>query len=320
MKKTALIFLLPLIAIVGCNSSTKPAAANDMQADSLHVPQNKYLTDQQLQDQVNQEIKDLLSVANDARISDANEIINLTEQAVQNILDSTYTRATENLEEAIGKAEVLTTSRPDLSMIPLDIQIGSRDLVADIGTVKEMKKEAEHLTNKGDIQSARHLLDNMASELEISAPMLPMATYPDALSLAAAALKNNNPDDALILLNTALNTVYIETWYVPLPLIRAERMLSEVSTLLEKGNKTSEVNTLLENAEYQIRFAEALGYGKKDREFQELYTSIKQIKSEVNKENAGDSAGLTQKLRTKLKSFKERISRSSDETHQQKTE
>jgi len=307
MKKTILLVLLAA-AIAGCNK-TETTDTPVSSADSLKVPENKYLSDQQLQTQVDQEIKDLLALANDERISDANEIINLTEQAVQNILDSAYPSAIENLEEAIGKAEVLTTSRPDLSLIPLDVEISSRDLVADINVVKEIEKEVEHMTKKGDVQSARHLLNNLASELEISTPMLPMETYPDALSQAARVLNENNPDEALILLSTALNTVVVETWNVPLPLIRAEKMLAEASTLLEKGDKADDVQILLENAEYQIHFAEALGYGKKDKEFKELYSAIKQIKQELKKDSQGDSVGLTHKLRDKLKTFKERISK-----------
>lgn len=303
-----LLLLFLAVAFAGCNKKeTKGTAVSS--ADSLKVPVSNYLSDQQLQVQVDQEINDLLSLANDERISDANEIINLSQHAVQNILDSTYTKAIETLEEAIGKAEVLTTSRPDLSLIPLDVQITSRDLVANIDAVKGIEKEAEHLMNMGYLQSARHLLTGLASELEITTPMLPMETYPDALSLAAKALNNNNPDEALILLNTALNTVFVETYYIPLPLIRAERMLSEMSTLMEKGGKTKEVQILMENAEYQIHFAEALGYGKKDKEFEELYSSIKQIKQELGKESKGDSAGLTKKLTEKLKTFKERISK-----------
>ena len=307
MKKIMLLVLLA-VAIAGCNKK-ETNGTTVSSADSLKIPENKYLSEQQLQTQVDQEIKDLLSLANDERISDANEIIRLTEQAVQNILDSTYTSAIENLEEAIGKAKVLTTSRPDLSLIPLDVQISSLDLIADINVVKDIEKEAEYLLKKGHMQSARHLLNDLASELEISTPMLPMETYPDALSQAARVLNENNPDEALILLNTALNTVLVETWNVPLPLIRAERMLAEASTLLEKGDGADDVHVLLENAEYQIHFAEALGYGKKDNEFKELYSAIKQIQQELNKDGQGDSAGLTNKLRDKLKTFKERISK-----------
>lgn len=318
MKKTMVLLLL-VAAITGCNT-TETTGTAESSADSLKVPEKKYLSDQQLQAQVDQEISDLLSLANDARISDANEIIDLTQQVVQNILDSTYTEAIDNLEEAIGKAEVLTTSRPDLNLIPLDVQVTSRDLVADIDVLREIKKEAAYLTKKGYLQSARHLLSDLASEIEISTPMIPMETYPDALAMAASALSDNHPDEALILLNTALNTVFVETWYVPLPLIRAERMLAEVSNLLGKEDKTEEIHTLLENAEYQIHFAEALGYGKMDNEFKELYAATKEIKQEVKKENQGDSAGLTNTLRDKLKTFKERISKPEQPADQQETE
>jgi hypothetical protein len=186
--------------------------------------------------------------------------------------------AIDKLEDAVGKAAIMTAARPELSLFPLDVQVITRDLVADIDVLREIRKEADWLTDKGYLQAARHLLNDLASELEIRTPMLPVATYPDALTLAAKSLEEQKPDEALIYLNTALSTVFIETKYIPLPLIRAERMLEEVSTLLEEEDKDAEIATLLENAEYQIRFAETLGYGKKDEEFRELYSAIKEIR------------------------------------------
>lgn len=85
-------------------------------------------------------------------------------------------------------------------------------------------------------------------------------------------------------------------------------MVAEVSGLLNQKDTDNDINTLLENAEYQIRFAEALGYGKKDKEFEEIYSAIQELKQELKKDNNGNSAGLTKKLREKLKLFKERIS------------
>ena len=303
------MFLLALV-FAGCNKTESVVGVSDAQLDSLNVPSKKYLTEVQLQDQVDQEIRDILTLANDERIADAIQIIGLTEQAVKHILDSSYTEATAKLEDAIGKAVVMTASRPDLSLFPLDVQITTRDVITDMDLLWGIRKEADRLTDQGYLQAARHLLKDLASEIEITTPMLPVATYPNALSLAAKALSEDKPDEALIILNTALSTVFVETRYVPLPLIRAERMLSEVSTLLEKGDKDADLNTLLENAEYQIHFAEALGYGKKDKEFEEMYSAIKKIKKEIKKVKNGDSADLTLKLREKLKTFKEKISKS----------
>jgi hypothetical protein len=314
--KIITLLLLALVA-VGCNKEKQADSTESTRSDTLQVPNAKYLSEQQLQDQVDQEIRNTLSLANDERIVDAVKIIAYTEEAIKHILDSNYTEATAKLEDAIGKAAVMTAARPDLSFFPLDVQITTRDLIADIDALKEIRKEADHLTDKGYLQAARHLLKDLASELEITTPMLPVATYPNALSMAAKALSDNKPDEALIILNTALSTVFVETKYVPLPLIRAERILEEVSALLEEEDRDTDINTLLENAEYQIRFAEALGYGKKDKEFEELYSAIEEIKQELKKAGDGDSAGLTGKLRDKLNNFKERISNSTEEVNKE---
>ncbi|HDS07530.1 MAG TPA: YfdX family protein, partial [Bacteroides sp.] len=277
-------------------------------ADSIRVPEKKYLTEQQLQEQVNKEIRDALELANDERITDAIRIIRLTEEAISHVLDSNYVEAIANLEDAIGKAAVMTAARPDLRLFPLDVQVTVRDLIADPEMLKEIRKEADRMTDKGYLQAARHLLQDLASEIQISKPMLPVATYPDALSEAARALNEGEHEEALFILNTALGTVFVETVYVPLPLIRAERMLAEVSTLLEQEDKVDDIHTLLDNAEYEIRFAEALGYGKHDKEFGELYEAISDIRKEMKKEGEGESANLTEKLREKLRIFKGRIS------------
>ncbi len=317
MKRAKILLLLALM-IAGCNDSEKESTSvSNSSIDSLNVPEIKYLSEQQLQDKVDQEIKDILSLANDERIEDAVQIIAYTEEAIKHIIDSNYVDATEKLEDAIGKSAVMTAARPELSFFPLDVHVTTRDLVIDIDALKEIRKEADRLTDEGYLQAARHLLKDLASELEISTPMLPVATYPTALSMAAKALNDNKPDEALIILNTALSTVFIETKYVPLPLIRAERMLEEISILLEKEEKNADnINTLLENAEYQIRFAEALGYGKRDREFEELYSAIKEIKSELKKDD-GDSASLTKELRSKLNNFKQNISKAKQDNSKQ---
>ena len=280
-----------------------------VQSDTLKSPEKQYLTELQLQDQVDKEIREVLSLANDERFNDAIEIISLTEDAVRHILDSAYTDAEAKLEDAIGKAAVMTAARPDLGFFPLDVNITVRDLVSGADAISAIGYEADKLTDKGYLQAARHLLKDLASEIEISTPMLPVATYPVALTEAAKLLNEDKPQEALIVLNTALSTVFVETKYIPLPILRAERMLEEVETLLDAEDKDRDINILLDNIDYQIRFAEALGYGKRDKEFGELYNAIKDIRKEIKRENDGESIDQTKKLREKLNSFKKRISK-----------
>ena len=86
-------------------------------------------------------------------------------------------------------------------------------------------------------------------------------------------------------------------------------MLEEVETLVNKDDfNKDDVKLLLENADYEINFAEALGYGKKDKEFKELYSAIKEVKKQMMDDSNTNEKGLIKKLRVKLKKFKERIS------------
>ena len=67
-------------------------------------------------------------------------------------------------------------------------------------------------------------------------------------------------------------------------------------------------NQLLDNATYELTFAETLGYGKKDKEFKELHDAIKQIGKVIVDTSNTDEKGLLKNLRAKLDKFKERIS------------
>ncbi|OEJ98568.1 hypothetical protein A8C32_05025 [Flavivirga aquatica] len=72
----------------------------------------------------------------------------------------------------------------------------------------------------------------MKSELKTKEYRLPIGTYPDALKAALVLTKEEKYQEAGILLNATLNTIVTEEKIVPLPILRAERMLEEVETLV----------------------------------------------------------------------------------------
>jgi hypothetical protein len=121
-------------------------------------------------------------------------------------------------------------------------------------------------------------------------------------------IKERHGIEAALLLSQAMGTIIVEERAVPLPLIRAEAMLSAVDSLLSVSTaNVEEVDLLLDNADYQISFAEALGYGKKDKEFKELHDAIKVLKKEV-KDKKTSARQSNNNLRNKLNTFKTRIS------------
>jgi hypothetical protein len=239
---------------------------------------------------------------------EAATVVAETRRAIRFLLDSNTTAATRAIETAIGKAAVVTAANPNMAMIPIDVSVSINDLVADMETLMKIRKSAQDFTNQGYLQDARRLLEDLISELSISASNLPLATYPIALTEASKLVNENRLTEAALVLTTAINTIVTEITSVPLPLIRTEATLTEVATLLASGNANVDtVSQLLDYADYQIHFAEALGYGKKDKEYRELYDAIKTLKSAVKRNDKSAEKSNTD-LRNKLNKFKNRIS------------
>ncbi len=306
------LFLLALVTVFACNEKNakqdKLVAKLEL-ADSLEMEKPKnYLEKAQLKESIDEEIKRTIQLANDELIGDASEVILATKAALKAIADSSYVQAKSHIEKAIGKAESITALKPDLAFAPIDFNIQINDLVSNLSTVKKITNEAEEALEDGKVQQARELLAELHSELAITAYKLPIATYPNALKDALVLAKEEKYSEASVLLNAALNTVVINKKSVPLPLLRAERMLLEVDELVQKKEfDTEAVQTLLENASYEIKFAEVLGYGERDKEFKELDNAIKEIKKQVLNTSNTNEKGLIKKLRDRLKTFKERI-------------
>ncbi len=305
--------LLALVAVFACNEKpTKNevmAKLEPIEMDSVVKPRKSYIKEAQFQKSIDEEIQRNIQLANDELITDAAEVITATKDAVKAIADSSYTDAKSHIEKAIGKAEAVIALKPDLAYAPLDFNVRINDLVSDVPTVKRIAEEAEEALEDGKVQQAREMLKGLSSEIAIAAYKLPIGTYPSALKSALVLAKEKKYPEATVLLNFALNTIVIEQKSVPLPLVRAERMLLEVDDLVQKDDfEPEEVRTLLYNAAYEIKFAEALGYGKKDNDFKELADAIKEIEKQMDDKSNTDEKGLIKKLRDKLGKFKERIS------------
>jgi ATP-dependent RNA circularization protein (DNA/RNA ligase family) len=114
----------------------------------------------------------------------------------------------------------------------------------------------------------------------INTYLIPTVTYPEAIKAAVVALEANKPELAEGLLIEVLNTVVIEKVVLPIPVLKAEQMIIEAASIDAKDHENVEqVIALLSNAEYQLQLAEALGYGKKDKDYVLLSKAIKEVKN-----------------------------------------
>jgi hypothetical protein len=273
----------------------------------MEKPSNPMMSEADLNNEVQSKAAEAVDQASTAIIEEAAEAIENTYVAIKAINDNDKKKALEAMEKATGKLELLVARNPNVALLPIDATAETRDLVADLKTIKALKKVAEEAIEDDYLQVAREAIGDLVSEMEISTISVPLATYPDALKAAAVLLEANKMDEAKLALHAALNTLVIEKEIIPLPILKAEVMIAAAQTEDAKDeDKKKEVLSLLENAEYQLIMAEELGYGKRDKAYKELNKAINNLKKSV-KEN-GDSQGLFSKLKTKLKNFKNRTS------------
>jgi hypothetical protein len=205
------------------------------------------------------------------------------------------------LERATGKLEVILARDPKLALAPVNVGAMSVSVIANTDNVKEARKEAERLLDDGQVQTARHLLEGLASETVISVSNIPLATYPAAIKQAVKLLDDGKQDDAKKVLQTALNTLVITNTIIPLPVAATQAMLVDAEKLAEKVDRKDDDNKkladLLTASRAQLEFAEALGYGTK-QDFKDLYAQLDEIKDKTSSGKSG--TGFFAKIKSSL--------------------
>ncbi|MBC31228.1 MAG: hypothetical protein CMH48_10320 [Muricauda sp.] len=315
--RNSVYMLMALITLTSCaqdksndKGSNETNASVDNDEVRMEKPETLDMSKEDLDSGVQGKAVEEVDEASSAIIEEAAMAVQHTYEAIKAINDKDKKAALEALEKATGKLELLVAREPSMALLPVEVATETRDFIADLKVIKKQKKMAEKAIEDDYLQVARRALADMASEVEISTVSVPLATFPDAMKVAAVLLDEDKMEEAKIALYTALNTLVIEKEIIPLPILRAEVMIAAAQSEDAKDeDKKKEVLNLLENAEYQLIMAEELGYGKRDKEYKELNSSIKELMKSV--EADGDSQGLFDKLKNKLRNFKNRTSQKS---------
>ena len=218
-------------------------------------------------------------------LADASAAIDVTEKALQALQDGDTETALKALETATGKLELILARDHALGLAPVDTEVLSYDLLASVDTVKAMIHDAEDYLEDGEIQKARPLVANLASEIVFRTTSIPLSTYPDAIKAVIPLIDEGRIDEAREALQTALNTLVVTTdEIIPLPVLRAEQLLERAEALAENKERSEEQNQtltgLLTGARNQLRMAEVLGYGTQES-FQPMYAQLDTIEEKT---------------------------------------
>ena len=214
---------------------------------------------------------------------DAITALTKTQEALT-LLDANKTK------EALAALELVLARDAKLALAPVDVRVITHDIHANVESVKKAVKLSRELLGDGEVQKARPIVANLASEIVIQTDNLPMATYPAAIKSAARLIDSGKIDNAKAELARALNTLVVTSVAFPLPVLRAEAAMAKAEKLAETDRRDAkqneELSTLLSSVRTEIEMAQILGYGKK-ADFKPIFDQVKSIEQK----SAGGKSG-----------------------------
>jgi hypothetical protein len=281
MTRSYLTFLHAVIISLGLMASSLYAGESSLPDE----PQAQSPTTQSVQAEVDDNTSDKVDEKRKEILADASVAIDETRKALQALNEGNTEEALAALEMATGKLELILVRDPALSLAPVDVRVVTHDLLASPDTVKAIIHDAENYLEDGEIQKARPLVANLASEIVISSTSIPLATYPAAIKAIVPLIDEGRLDEARAGLQAALNTLVVTTdEVIPLPVVRAQQLLMKAESLAENQERTVKENEnltdMLAAARVQLNMAELLGYGSK-KSFMPLYEQLDMIEDKI---------------------------------------
>lgn len=282
-------------------SNTPPSSA----VNPVRTAEPKNQQTQSVEPQVQSEIERLEAAKRASLLQDAVAALADTRIALAALDNGDKNAALSALERASGKLDLVLSRDPHLAFAPVDVTTTIFDLYGTPETVKNLINQCKDDLSRDRVQQARLLMMNLASEADTHVVEIPLATYPAAIKAVAPLIDAGKLNQAIAALETALNTMVIQTYVIPLPRVRAEALLAEANQLASNTNRASPgnqtVHDLLEAARTQLQLAEALGYGNKE-EYKPLYAQLDDVEKKA--ESGKTNEGLFNRIEDSLRRFK----------------
>ncbi len=237
-------------------------------------------------------------------VAEAVTSLKLAHDAVLALEHKDTKKAKEDLEKALGKLEVILADKNAPKLLPIDNIVRAQEFLGTAADVEATIKHAKSLLDDGKVQKARALLIPLVSEIDITVVNLPLASYPDALKLAAKYVNEDKTEEAKKVLYIALSTFTEVTQVVPIPLLQSTDLVAAASRIA----KTDKARALeyLDAASDALDVAEKLGYiSESETTYKVLHDQIKAVQKEIKGKNSAEK--LFEKLGKTLEEFKSKI-------------
>ena len=213
-------------------------------------------------------------------------------------------QATEKIEKAIGKLEVILSAKDAPKFLPINNVVKVQEFMGTSKDIDIAVETAKDLLSEGKVQQARALILPLVSEIDITTVSLPLVSYPDALKLAAKYIHDEKLDKAKEVLGIALSTFAEVTHIVPIPLFESTELINSASRIAKEDKERA--LKYLDAASDALDIAEKLGYvSKSTTSYNVLHEEIKKVQKEIKGKNEAEK--FFDSLSEKLKDFKIKI-------------
>jgi len=216
--------------------------------------------------------------------------------------------ATTILQAVSTKLDNLIAKNPGLELVPTSVDVDVSDYEGTNKEVASAIDETEDLLKHGKLQTARRLVSALASEIRVTTTSIPLGTYPAAIKQIIPLIDSGKLDQAAVDLNSVLDTLVVSTDVMPLPVFRAEELLTVAADMEHRDDLTQdksreEIRKFTDAAKAQLERAQLLGYGNKD-DYKILYREIDAVHKALFTEK---SVSTWQKVKDELGQFKDRL-------------
>jgi len=184
-----------------------------------------------------------------------------------------------------------------LVKLPIDVRFIDFNGITDLKLAWNYNKQVKKLVAENDFVDARPILNLLRDEIDVITTYMPLGLYRDAIKLAIDLLKQGKVDSAILAIQSALNTLEIETVVFPKPILEAQ-------VLVDRAEKIYKVNpegakTLIERAKYDLKLAVALGYIRSEDELKPLIEKLNEVEKAISA-NAVNTEQKIQEAKQKL--------------------
>jgi len=201
-----------------------------------------------------------------------------TKKAITALHNNNSDLAIKDLKAASALFDTALVNNPNLSIVPIDINIRIEELHIKPNAIQSILREAQIALKEDRTQKARQLLAPLHEEIIIETTFLPLKKYHDTVNKTIQHLKKGDSNSALELLYTGIHELDKETTVIPLPLLKAKALIRSATDIQKRD--VSRAKTLIKSAQRELNNAILLGYTDTATiEYKQLNGELEAVKS-----------------------------------------